>query len=549
MHHAVHDAAAVYAGHRNHGGAGANGTSGTVVRPLSPEVSDLLREQMEFLASAHVSDIRAALFLRLRLSAQQKLMAQRNRFSERRALQSKRWPTAVHSTATEVASAARSPEPVKPHPAAAEEVECEEGWRCPGCSRRYTDADAYTRHRNNCKKYVLLVKRQGGVTVPPSSRSTQPAATTFSPLLNSIGSTFKSELEVTQRWLEAAASASTRATVTTARYTPSTSNAPGIPPAQQAQRHAAAEGNTVAPLLPSALIESQSTNHSLLIPCFSAVDERREDRREFAQSPSLSRELTPSSFGMQSLHKMSPSVKNSIDDVPAAVADRASFDSVSPLPVWFSPSNTVKSRDNGASLHQSTLSCNQNSVMYNSATGSGTNWGETEGADEPLRPCPYCGRRFFSESRWPRHVAVCEQQQQQQRKNNSQASVARSSLGTRSLRPSRVIASGSLNSSTIIRGNSQPLASSREKPGNAKSSASGKPATKWRQQRAQLRQALQLPSTSSQDTPPNGGGTTDVFEDDRVFCPSCGRRFAPATAERHIPFCRERGSGQKVTRI
>ncbi|RNF12041.1 uncharacterized protein Tco025E_06645 [Trypanosoma conorhini] len=554
MHHAAQDAAAAQAvqggGGAAFAGAGANGAAGGVGWPWSPAAGDLLREQMAFLANAQANDIRASLFLRLRLSAQQRRTAQRNQLAERRAAQNRRRSTSVPAGAAAAASAAAAEE---------EEEACDDGWRCPGCSRRYTDAAAYTRHRSNCRRYNLLLRRQGGETVPPSARSVQAATTTSPPPLTS--STFRSELELTQRRLEPAASTSPRATAATARCTPSTANAPGAPPAEQSQRRAAAGGNAAAPLQPSALAESPSTNHSLSIPCSSVLDERREecvereDRREFARNFSLSRELTPSSFGPQSQHKMSPSARNSIDELPAAVADRVSFDRSSPLPVWLSLGNTVKSREDGeggAGVAQPTLSCRQSSVACNSTAVSGLNWGEAaEGAEEPLRPCPYCGRSFFAESRWPRHVAVCEQQQQQQqqRKRNSRTSVARGTPGNRSHRASRASTGGSLDSSSVLRDTAQPLASSRGKSGDAKGSAAGKPAAKWRQQSAHLRQSLQLPGTSAQTVLPDSVGDMDVFEDGRVGCPSCGRRFAPAAAERHIPSCRERGSGQKKMRI
>ncbi|EKF32033.1 hypothetical protein MOQ_004123 [Trypanosoma cruzi marinkellei] len=538
--------------------AGANGSSWSLGRLFDSEATDLLREQREFLAKAPANEIRASIFLRLRLSAQQKLVAQRNRFSERWALQNKRRSSAVPSVMARTPSAAEPPEDVNSNPE--EEEEREEGWQCRGCLRNYNDVSAFTRHRNHCAKYILLKKKHvvDTVSLPASSshvgmKSRQLFST------SSVGSTFKAEVEFSKQRLDSAGIGLPRADAFNTCGGSSVLNASDLSHSEQTRRNTAFGSDAALPGTFSLPAENKSANRSPSIHCFSTLEERRDERMEedgrkdAAPVLSLSRELTPFSSEMLSQPKISPSGRASIDDLPAAVADRVSFEKAASLPMWVSLGGTAKFGEDGnstAGKNQRSPSFAQSKATFNGSSVSGTKMQEeTDGMDEPLRPCPHCGRQFFAETRWPRHVAVCEQQQQQQRQRKSQTESSRSVQKLTSLRASRSINMGSTNFSDSFQDALQTPSSNRGKAGNAATSAAEKKSSKWRQQRAQLRQALQLGSARSQNNSLKSGGDVDVFEDDRVTCPACGRRFAPATAERHIPFCQERRSGPKTMRI
>ncbi|PWU96234.1 hypothetical protein C4B63_19g264 [Trypanosoma cruzi] len=560
----MQDKATLHVNHRKQSNAatfisaGANGSSWSLVRLFDSEVTDLLREQREFLAKAQANEIRASIFLRLRLSAQQKLVAQRNQFSERWAVQNKRRTSAMSSAMARTPNAAGPPEDFDSNPE--EEGEREEGWQCRGCLRNYNDASAFTRHKSHCAKYILPKKKHVGDTVSltaSSSRVGMKSRQLFS--TSSVGSTFKAELEFTRQRLDSAGVGLPRAEAINNCGLSSILNASGLSHSEHTRRNTAFGSDAALPGTGSLPAETKSPNRSPSIHCFSALEERRDERveedgrKDAAPIFSLSRDLTPFSSELLSQPKISPSGRASIDDVPAAVADRASFEKPASLPMWVSLAGNTKFGEDGdstAGKTQKSLSFVQSKVAFNGNGVSGTKIREeTENMDEPLRPCPHCGRHFFAETRWPRHVAVCEQQQQQQRQRKSQAESSRSVQKPFSQRVSRSSNMESMNFSGSFQEALQTPSSNRGKAGNAATSATEKKSSKWRQQRAQLRQALQLGSARSQNNSLKSVGDIDVFEDDRVACPACGRRFAPATAERHIPFCQERRSGPKTMRI
>lgn len=60
---------------------------------------------------------------------------------------------------------------------------------------------------------------------------------------------------------------------------------------------------------------------------------------------------------------------------------------------------------------------------------------------------------------------------------------------------------------------------------------------KWKIHSAQFRAAIESART---------GKVIEGVPDDRVECGYCGRKFAPATAERHIPLCMKKNDGKTL---
>ncbi|KEG09832.1 hypothetical protein DQ04_04561000 [Trypanosoma grayi] len=548
----MHDSAAAY--NNPYGGNHvANGSNAHAADSFTFDAAELLREQKEFLERAQAGEIRASLFLRLRLSAQQKLTVQRNQFAERTAARSRRWPIsnagAVPASARTASAATATATTEASKFSGGEEVvveeEPEEGQRCLGCARRYFDASSFTRHQSCCKEYAALLRKRNsdvGLNAAQTARGVIPRHLTVSTAAETAtvtaSSAFKDELQAIHQRLESSRCGSPHAEATTARGLATNTN--GLTSSQSdAQRRGDARGRNATLSLRT---ESRSTSHSFSLPYVSTPQEERRDEsngRKEREASSLSRELTPPSPGCQWQQRTPPCGVNQIDEMPAAVAARLPSDMAATVMTPFQAA-AVNGKDDGEGVMGKSgqaLSCRQSSVAFTSNSGSVVNMGME--SDEPLKPCPHCGRQFFAMSRWPRHVAVCEQQQHRIPKGGGHRQV----YDPRGRCSSQTNTCDNSSFGGTSRDASQPLASSRGKSGGD----SEKKNTKWRRQRAQLRQALQLGSGRRRDG--SSGGQEEVFEDDRVCCPTCGRRFAPAAAERHIPFCRERQGGLKSMRM
>ena len=147
---------------------------------------------------------------------------------------------------------------------------------------------------------------------------------------------------------------------------------------------------------------------------------------------------------------------------------------------------------------------------------------EAEG-DRPRAACEWCGRSFYAE-RLEKHTAVCKAQ--------ACNKAARSVFDARGQR--RAEGAG-------------VVAAKRQDGGGG-----GGGTTNWRAKTGALRAALAAAK--------GGGGGADApvtytteEHDGRTPCPNCGRRFAAAVAERHIPACaaqksrpRPRQAGRKA---
>lgn len=462
----------------------------TVARRINFDVCHLLHEQHEFLAHAQPNEIRALLFLRLRLSAQQKRKAQCNQLAERRALQNTR------SSAASLLAAGQSFDAVNLN--VIEEATPRQQLKCQGCLRRYSDIVAFSRHQDSCRKYAAFIRGSGA------------------------------------HCTDGAAGAPHLTDATTTR---------GV-----SCRGGQGNGTNTHPVM-SLRTESQSTNYSLSIPV-SPPQEERLGKVDNGGSPlcgSVSRDFSPPPFSPAWQQNVSAAPKYSMDDVPASVEVRLLREKEASLPIWAHSSFASKPKEDvesSAAVNMQTLSNSHSNIRLESNSLSPVNVAfETSCVDEPLKPCPHCGRRFFAESRWPRHVAVCEQQKQQARqirtsgsRHNLDSSMRRATSFTANSVPKSV---GTLCS--------VPQSLSPENSFSRSGAAADKKDIKRSKQPTQPAGSLLRGSTSSQQRASvSGGGRNSTNAAYRVYCSICGRSFSSAAAEQHMQMCKKRaGSGRR----
>lgn len=144
-------------------------------------------------------------------------------------------------------------------------------------------------------------------------------------------------------------------------------------------------------------------------------------------------------------------------------------------------------------------------------------------AESPhLASCQHCSRRFAIE-RLGKHQQICLRSIQSEK-----------SRQVVDLRAKRVEAMYAVNH---VSADADRLLDKLDQESGSKTSANKKQL--WRMQSAQLQHALK----SAKGTLSEAEKLENV--DDRVPCPHCGRRFAEATAERHIPKCPSKSKGPR----
>jgi hypothetical protein len=153
---------------------------------------------------------------------------------------------------------------------------------------------------------------------------------------------------------------------------------------------------------------------------------------------------------------------------------------------------------------------------FASATVDATSGGITAQASEGRREeCDICGR-LFAADRIAKHAKVCAKANSGERK-------------VFDMQEHRVRLTYADNNAE---GDAErALRAANENPDDHKRSNSQKKRASWRQQSNALQNAMKSA---------RGDGDAQQQEDLRVECSGCGRRFAPDTAETHIPKCIEK---------
>lgn len=141
-----------------------------------------------------------------------------------------------------------------------------------------------------------------------------------------------------------------------------------------------------------------------------------------------------------------------------------------------------------------------------------------------MEPCNLCGRMFAAD-RIAVHRDAC--------RKSAAAAKKRKAYDARQARVQGVLKENGVEDSQIA---GKLLQTSSDSETERKLELLKKKKAGWRQQSAQLQRVLR------QARGPGGaqGAIEDEEEDLRVPCPGCGRRFAPDTAERHIPKCTQK---------
>jgi len=158
--------------------------------------------------------------------------------------------------------------------------------------------------------------------------------------------------------------------------------------------------------------------------------------------------------------------------------------------------------------------------------------------DEPVAPCPHCGRTFRI-SALERHIGICQKVFQEKRKvfNAVKQAVPDEAAKAKKAHEKQE--------------KMEKVAQGRKGPQDRPIKPGAQIPT-WKKQSEAFRQAVRQArivdqhvkdGKSLRNLPPPP--PTDPSLDDRVPCPHCGRRFGSTQAERHIPFCKTRSAKQR----
>ncbi|RHW67678.1 zinc-finger of a C2HC-type [Trypanosoma brucei equiperdum] len=530
----------------------------TVEEHFDAEV--LLKEQRHLLESSPAAEIRASPFLRFRLNAQQKFTMQHNQYLERCAQReaSDRNPHPLTASATGLR------EQFTQHlgrqsisQGQNQSYQDGEGLCCSGCQNRFVDAIALNRHKSTCSEYAALVlQRRGSEKLHYTPRCCSTRETAVTPSNTDI----RPILSIRER----AEDPQPIPDVLTAR-------GGHFSYRNQLSTHGGYQGNegenaaAVAVFSPKA--GSGSLSRSLPTPTSLREDMHSEfearDTKHNIRARTQSRELTPPT-PTSTWHQPSTSLRvTSIDEVPASVAARQSVDATMPTtPLGYQLGERF---DVDISVDKSSFGAGtfQGMVSYSHLGGGVDSLRESsEPPDEPLKPCPSCGRQFFAYSRWPRHVAVCDNKRQQINSRGGGSVSSISSFRFPSGNANR-LPQTALEKSTELGGTTTTTTTTTTATKLTRTNTSEKrkslgasyvePSIERRPLSASNRgrDAMEGPNfvrTSTYSSETFAEEDSQVV-DDRVPCPSCGRRFATHVAERHIPHCRERSEGNPPIRL
>ena len=141
----------------------------------------------------------------------------------------------------------------------------------------------------------------------------------------------------------------------------------------------------------------------------------------------------------------------------------------------------------------------------------------------PTFPCPSCGRKF-NESALSKHTAkgVCQR--------------SRKPFDVKAQRLGEVVGELAKVQATTGKGGSETTKRRKDEKGS-----------KWRMERARLQEAIQA-GKAIEKALKEGKSLASIpvavsaLPDDRVQCPHCLRRFAEQSADRHIPYCKNKQS-------
>ncbi|KAH8619032.1 putative zinc finger of a C2HC type [Trypanosoma vivax] len=466
----------------------------------------LLREQKQLLEAASASEIRNSLFLRLRLNARQRFTMQHNQLSERRAVRSR---CATETSGNRPAKINRD---VIPHRQTNDESEQQ---RNPYTPHQLGDVVPANVHERVHREHSTLPCYLGAITPVEAHQSVIPVELQAS--LSRRGSC-ESYLRANDSSVAQDQECHTRNPITSS-----------------GDVRGSVSNNCSVPTMVSLRMESQCGSRSpsvLCTPREGRAGELGEQELKREEHQSASQDVTPRMTDVIQRLQLQSLRANSIDEMPASVAARQSVEGLNSV-----GNSTAEFGDMDRSLYTARVT----SALTSGNVGASSNvdqWTATpEGPIESLRPCPACGRQFSAFSRWPRHVAVCEMRQMQ---NPKVLGPSRNRQSTAKRRSSNSFLGESLQLSALIDRKTQSCTNMDD------STVDGR--TRFRRNNS-----LRVAGGLQQNSMRSQGSLTDNNEmetdgDNRVQCPSCGRRFAFGAAERHIPLCKGRSGIPRTTR-